>query len=117
MSMRRVEVVQVDGQVEFLLEHGLGGGADDQVDVAAGGGEDLQQPHGIGHAAGPGDGNDDVSLHNAFPRVRRRQIFCRYTACKSQGERVDCRPLPGRPPASARRIASPWGNWPTLAGR
>ena len=67
--MRRVEIVQVDRQVEFLFEHGLGGGADDQVHVAAGGGEDLQQPDGIGHAAGPGDGDHDVSLHDAFPRV------------------------------------------------
>ena len=65
ISMAGIEVVQVDVQIEFLLEHGPGGVADGQVDVAPGGQQHLQQPHRVGHAACAGNRHDDVTLHGS----------------------------------------------------
>jgi len=59
------EVVQVDVEIEFLLEHGPGRLADGQMDVAAGGQQHLEQPHRVGYAACPGNRHHDVTFHES----------------------------------------------------
>ena len=58
--MAGLKSVGIDAQVEFLLEHGLADGADGQMDVAAGGQQRFQQPHGVRYAACAGDGYYDI---------------------------------------------------------
>ena len=59
----RLEVVEIDRKIQFLLEHGLRGGADRQMHVAAGRRKHFQQPQCISGPAGPGNGDDDVLFH------------------------------------------------------
>jgi len=59
----RIELLQIDVHAEFLLEHGLGRGADGQVQVAARGQQDLHQSHAVGDSAGAGQGDHDVAFH------------------------------------------------------
>ena len=100
------EILQVDRQIQFLLEHGLRGGADRQMDVAAGGDQHFQQPHGIGHAAGAGDRKDEF-----------RFISCPRTKWPRPASTARCAVAPARRPASARPWLRPGESRPHWPGR
>ena len=57
-----VESFEGDSQAGFLGEHLRPARADGQVDRPAGPAEDLQEPDGVGGAAGAGHGQDEGKL-------------------------------------------------------
>ena len=58
-----VEVVEVDVELEFVLDDLAAGGADREMDVAAGGAQDFEQANGVDRAASAGDAEDDGERH------------------------------------------------------
>ena len=60
--------------------------------------QDFQQPHGIDDAAGPGDGDDDVSLHDERPQLAGRSLVSHVQRGDPQGKAMILDPRqPGRP--------------------
>ncbi len=76
---RRIEVVEVDMNAEFLLDDQSRGRAYRQVDVAAGSTKNVEQTHRVGRATGSGHGHDELAFHFvptyrvAMPKVKERK--------------------------------------------